>query len=94
MPITSDKEYDALCTALFAAAEAALDAAGADYDLHGDVLEITADNGDKLVVNRQPPLRQIWLAAKSGGRHFDYADGEWRDNRDNREFFAVLRELL
>jgi CyaY protein len=28
--------------------------------------------GSKIVINTQPPLQEIWLAARSGGYHFKW----------------------
>lgn len=45
-----------------------------DVDLENSagVLTIEFDNGSQLILSRQPALRQLWLAARSGGFHFDY----------------------
>ena len=50
-------------------------------------------NGSKIVVNTQPPLQELWLAAQSGGFHFRSVGGRWIDSRDGREFFDVLSAL-
>jgi CyaY protein len=47
-------------------------------------------NGSKMILNTQPPLHEIWLAARAGGFHYKFADGSWRDTRDGRELFDVL----
>jgi CyaY protein len=41
-------------------------------------------------VNTQPPLQEIWLAARRGGFHFRQLDGRWLD-RDGQEFFERCR---
>jgi CyaY protein len=67
-----------------------------DIDSHrtGGLLELTLPNGGKVVINTQPPLQELWLAARSGGRHFRYVRPKWIDTRDGSEFFAALsREL-
>jgi len=56
----------------------------------GGLLELSFPGGSKIVVNTQPPLHEIWLAARSGGHHFRYTQGAWRSTRDDREFFDVL----
>jgi CyaY protein len=35
-------------------------------------------------------LQELWLAARSGGFHYKYVDGHWRDTRDGRELFEAL----
>ena len=32
----------------------------------------------------------MWLAARSGGYHYTFADGAWRDTKTGEEFFARL----
>ncbi|MEO7152842.1 MAG: iron donor protein CyaY [Burkholderiaceae bacterium] len=56
----------------------------------GGLLELSFPNGSKLIVNTQPPLRELWLAARSGGFHFKREDGRWIDTRSGREFFETL----
>lgn len=75
-----ETEFDALADAVVLAIEAAIDASGADIDceLSGGVLILTCENNaSKIILSRQPALEQIWLAAKSGGYHFNYCDGVW-----------------
>lgn len=52
-----------------------------DIDLENSagVLSVRFENGSQLILSRQEPLRQLWLAARSGGFHFDYdeAAGRW-----------------
>jgi CyaY protein len=63
-----------------------------DTNRSGGLLELEFPNGSKIVVNKQPPLHEIWLAARAGGYHFKSTDGAWRDTRDGAEFFARLSE--
>jgi CyaY protein len=37
-------------------------------------------------------MSEIWIAAKAGGFHYRFVDGEWRDTRSGNEFFAALSE--
>ena len=57
--------------------EDAYDDSGLDLDLEnaGGVLTIKFDNGSQVILSRQPPLVQLWVAARSGGYHFDW-DGQ------------------
>ena len=57
----------------------------------GNVLEIEfIDNGTKIIINSQAPLQEMWLAARSGGYHYTRVGDEWRNTRDDSEFFAAL----
>ena len=60
----------------------------------GNVLEIEfIDNGSKIIVNSQAPLQEMWMAARSGGFHYKRVGDEWRNTRDDSEFFAALSEI-
>ena len=93
-----DAEYHARAAALFAEVEATLDRwlqeDVIDIDTHrtGGLLELEFPSGSKIVLNTQPPLQEVWLAARSGGWHFRWADGRWVDTREGREFHAVLSQ--
>jgi CyaY protein len=92
----TDAQYHARADALFAHLEATLDRwlqdDVIDIDTHrtGGLLELEFPGGSKVVVNTQPPLHEVWLAARGGGWHFRWADGRWIDSREGREFFEVL----
>lgn len=59
----------------------------------GNVLEIEfVDNGSKIIVNSQAPLQEMWIAARAGGFHYKRVGDEWRNTRDNTEFFASLSQ--
>jgi CyaY protein len=63
-----------------------------DSQRTGGLLELSFPTGSKIVVNTQPPLHELWLAARAGGYHFKWAEGVWRDTRDGMEFFARLSQ--
>ncbi|MDI6020945.1 iron donor protein CyaY [Burkholderia pseudomallei] len=91
----SDTDYLTRAEAVLAAVERSVDAANdgdADIDLerNGSVLTLTFENGSKIIVNLQPPMKEVWIAAKAGGFHYRFVDGAWRDTRNGDEFFAAL----
>lgn len=92
----SDAEYHALAAKTLAAIESTVDRwlqdDVIDIDSHrtGGLLELAFPDGSKIVLNTQPPLHELWLAARAGGHHYRYSDGAWRDTRDGSEFFAAL----
>lgn len=92
----TDAEYHRLSAAVLAAVEAAADrmlqddVIDIDSQRTGGLLELSFPNGGKIVINTQPPLHEIWLAARAGGFHFRHAQGRWVDTRDGGEFFATL----
>jgi CyaY protein len=69
--------------------EDVFDDSGLDVDLENSagVLTVRFENGSQLILSRQEPIRQLWVAARSGGFHFDYdADSDaWLcDSSDER----------
>jgi len=88
--VISESEFNELIEHTFAALEEALDQIDGDidYQMSGSVLTVEFSNATKLVFSRQPPTRQLWLAARSGGFHFAYDDvvGDWRGTRDEQLF--------
>ena len=57
----------------------------------GAMLTLALPNRPQLIVNAQPPLHELWLAARRGGFHFRLnAEGLWCDTRTGDEFFALL----
>ena len=54
--------------------EDVFDDSGLDVDLENSagVLTVRFETGSQLILSRQEPIRQLWLAARSGGFHFDY----------------------
>jgi CyaY protein len=48
----------------------------------GDMVTLTSASGEKVVVNTQRAVRQIWVAGKGMGIHFSLADdGRWMDDK-------------
>jgi len=54
------------------------------------LLELTFPGGSKIILNTQPPLHELWMAARSGGYHYKHVAGQWRDTRDGSDFFDAL----
>lgn len=94
----TETEYLALAEDTLDAIETALEEINEDgdvdieYERSGNVLTLEFENDSKIIVNLQPPMQEIWIAAKSGGYHFKYVDGVWRDTRNATEFFAALSQ--
>src|SRR5262249_29956767 len=80
-PALSDSEFHARAKGVLSAIEAALDRGLQDDEIDidsqrtGGLLELVFPSGSKIVVNTQPPLHELWLAARTGGYHFRLVDG-------------------
>lgn len=93
----TESEFLDLTDKLLDSLQMALDAGDLDldYELHDGVLEIEFDSGEKIIVNRHLPNREIWVAARSGGYHFALtADGRWQSTRDGSELYTLLERLI
>ena len=92
----TDAEYQQQASAVLANVESTLDrwlqddVIDIDSQRTGGLLELSFPAGSKIVINLQPPLHEIWLAARQGGYHFKHVDGRWRDTKDGAEFFERL----
>jgi CyaY protein len=92
----SDSAYHAATSAVLAGIEATIDGwlqddvVDIDAQRTGGLLELGFPGGSKIVVNTQPPLHELWLAARSGGFHYKHVGGRWLDTRDGRDFYDVL----
>jgi CyaY protein len=95
-PALTDAEFHRLASAVLASIESAVDQwlqddiVDIDSQRTGGMLELTFPNGSKVVVNTQPPLHELWLAARSGGYHYKFVNGHWADTRDGSDFFDAL----
>ena len=86
------RETDMLLARIEAATDRWLDEDVVDIDTQrtGGLLELSFADGSKIVVNTQPPLHEVWLAARAGGYHYKWVQGRWLDTRDGSEFLAAL----
>jgi len=94
-PLT-DSQYRDLTDAVLASIEATVDRwlqedrVDIDSQRTGGLLELSFPGNSKIILNTQPPLHELWMAARSGGYHYKHVDGRWIDTRDGREFFEAL----
>lgn len=90
----NESDFNQLAEDAMLAIEDAIDECGADidYDNAGGILTLEFANGSRIIINKQTPLSQIWVAARSGGFHFDYDAGAgcWRLQGQGDELFSCL----
>lgn len=90
----NESEFNTRVDDIIIRLEDAIDASGADIDYEeaGGILTLSFANGSKIIINRQTPVRQIWVAARSGGYHFDFSDAQdaWLRDSDGEELFVAL----
>ena len=99
-----DKQFHQLGAQLLHSIEVALEAADDELDLDldverqgGNVINIRFRDKSVIVVNTQPPLHEIWVAAKSGGYHYRWAgtvaQPVWLDTKTGKELLGDLPEF-
>jgi len=92
----TDLEYMDRAEALLRHIEAQCDrlneSTDADIDNQrvGGMVTLAFADRSQIVINLQPPLHEVWLAARSGGYHYRLADGVWRDTKSGEDFFQQL----
>lgn len=76
------------------AIEEVCDETGADidYETTSGILTLSFTNGSQIIINRQTPLKQIWLATRQGGFHFDFDDSAEQWLCEGKELFTALSE--
>ena len=90
----NDVEYDELTDAVLLAVEEAFEQLDLDIDSenHGGLVNVIFPDRSKIVINKQAPLHQLWVATKFNGHHFEWRDGQWIDNRTGTEFWTLLND--
>ncbi|MCC7073166.1 MAG: iron donor protein CyaY [Deltaproteobacteria bacterium] len=62
--------------------------------LEAGVLKLQFPSGAPFVLNLQPPIRELWLAADRSAWHFRYDGARWLDKKSGVELYATLRGLV
>lgn len=67
-----------------------------DYETAAGILTLTCPDDSKVILSRQTPLLQLWLAAKSGGFHFDFDEkkNSWICDSNGKSFVEILNLCL
>ncbi len=91
-----ETEFHLLVDALFLRLQTILDEAptNIDSELSSGILTLSFENGSKIIINRQTPNREIWVAAKSGGFHFRSASVGWVNTRSGETLCSLLSKAV
>ncbi|MCX4027410.1 iron donor protein CyaY [Endozoicomonas sp. SM1973] len=99
----TEAEFNELLDELMVAIEDAIDELEIDIDCESGngMLTMQFENHSQIILSRQPALRQLWLAAKSGGFHFNYQSKEQQPNEQQwvcdstgEEFISMLNRFM
>ncbi|MGB1272391.1 MAG: iron donor protein CyaY [Endozoicomonas sp.] len=89
------ENLDELMRAIEDAIDQVIDETGLeiDYETSAGILTLTCEDNttgvdSKVILSRQTPLLQLWLAARNGGFHFDFHPDqqEWLLDSDSNGF--------
>jgi iron-sulfur cluster assembly protein CyaY len=92
----NDSQYNVIADELLLAIEEAVEACAEnnneeiDYEGISGLLTLTFKNQSKIIINKQAPLHEIWVATKFNGHHFIYQDNHWQDKRSGDELWQFL----
>lgn len=93
----NEADFQRQATVTLGRLEEAIETSDADIDFEnsGDILTLEFANGSKIIVNKQAAANQIWVAARSGGFHynFDPVKKHWVNDQNGNELFAELSRL-
>lgn len=92
----NDSQYNFIADELLLAVEEAIENCGEDIDYESvtGLLTLTFKNGTKIILNKQAPLHEIWVATKFNGHHFHLQDEQWIDKRGGDEFWQFLTDAV
>ncbi|MEZ9482597.1 iron donor protein CyaY [Vibrio splendidus] len=90
----NDTEFHQLVDIQMQNIEEAIDESEADvdYEVTGNVMTLEFENRSQIIINRQEPMREIWLASKSGGFHFKLVDDKWTCSKTGMELFEMVKK--
>ena len=92
----TDFEYQNLAESVLKAVEITCDQLNEKIDVDidnqrtGGMVTLAFPNQSQIIINLQKPLQEIWMAARAGGFHYKFVNGQWTDTKDASEFFASL----
>lgn len=94
----NESEFIDLAEETIEAIQAAIDESADDieYDEINGVLTLEFENNSQIIFSKQTPVKQLWMAAKAGGFHFDYDEDsqQWVcDKGDKEDLHTMLNRL-
>jgi CyaY protein len=88
----TESEFMSRVDATLERIEELLDDAETDLDCesNGGMLTVKCENGSQIIFTRQPPVKQLWVATRNGGFHFDHDGEQWLRDTDGASLTEVL----
>lgn len=95
----NESEFLARSEAILDHLESQADDWAALYDLdidanrNGNVLTVIFNNDVQVVVNSQTPMKEMWVAARTGGFHYRFDGQKWVDTRGGPDMAETLSQI-
>jgi CyaY protein len=92
----NESEFEQRVTETLLHIEQAVESGGVDIEFEnvGGILTLEFANGSKIILNKQGVTKQLWVAAKSGGFHYGYRDGQWINDQSGQELMTELSRCI
>ena len=92
----NDSQYNLMADELLLAVEEAIEDCGSDIDFESvsGLLTLTFLNKTKIILNKQAPLHEVWVATKYNGHHFSFNNEQWIDKRAGSEFWQFISDAV
>jgi CyaY protein len=90
----NDTEFHQLVDQQMEQIEQLIDGSGADidYETSGNVMTLDFEDKSQIIINRQEPMHEIWLASKSGGFHFQFTDQQWICSKTGMTLLELVKQ--
>lgn len=89
----NDTEFHQLVDIQFEMLEQMIDGSGADidYETSGNIMTLEFEDRSQIIINKQEPMHEIWLASKSGGYHLQYKDDTWLCSKTGLSLIELVK---
>ncbi len=89
----NDTEFHQLVDVTLENIEEAIDDSGADidYETSGNVMTLEFEDRSQIIINRQEPMHEVWLASRSGGFHFKHNGEAWICSKTGAELISLVK---
>lgn len=63
-----------------------------DYFIEFNMLTIIFPNLNKIIINSQEHIKQLWMATNTSGYHFKYNNHQWICIRTKKSLFNLIKK--
>lgn len=65
-----------------------------DYESNFQIIKISINLKNEIIINKQEFLKQIWVATKYKGYYFEYINFQWFCKRNQCELFKLINSIF